>query len=206
MYKIHTEDKIIKLLLENRKEFTIRSIANSIKVDYKTVHIKVDELAKQGIISIKKAGQSSLCSLNNILHPSILRAEYIRIEELLKNKNMYVLYNRIKEINPFFILLLFGSHASKTNKKTSDIDLMLISDIKTEKIQKTITSIPLNIHLLKFNTEEFSQMLKTTEFNVGKEAANNNIILFGIENYYRMIENAGPKKNHRSSEQHEEVS
>ena len=31
-------------------------------------------------------------------------------------------------------------------------------------------------------------MLKTTEFNVGKEAFYNNIILYGIEDYYRMIQ------------------
>jgi len=57
-----------------------------------------------------------------------------------------------------------------------------------EKIKSKIALIPWEIHLTQFNSEEFIAMLKTTEFNVGKEAFYNNIILYGIEDYYRMIQ------------------
>jgi len=59
-----------------------------------------------------------------------------------------------------------------------------------KQVKNKISLIPLNIHLVEFTSEEFLSMLKTTEFNVGREAFNNNIILFGIENYYKLIKNA----------------
>ena len=197
MSKIHstTKDKILKFLLSNKeKEFTIRHISKSVLVDYKTVHIIVKELIKKGRIAAKKAGQTILCSINNKAFGSdIFRAEAIRKEELLRNKDLYVLYNYFKDIKePFFILLLFGSYASGKPRKGSDIDLMLISDKDDlrKKAKEVISLVPLDVHLLDFNSKEFLSMIKTTEFNVGKEALNNNIILYGTEDYYRLIQNA----------------
>ena len=196
MVKIHsTKDKILKLLLSNKKEeFTIRAIAKHVLIDYKTVYIVTKELIKNKVVQAKKAGQTTLCSINQKeFNSDMYKTEAIRKEELLKNKKFSVLYSYFNDIKePFFILLLFGSYASGKPRKGSDIDLMLIAD--DEKVKKQVKSkislIPLNIHLVDFTSEEFLSMLKTTEFNVGKEAFYNNIILFGIEGYYRLIKNA----------------
>ena len=197
MSKIHntTKDKILKFLLSSKNnEFTIRSISKNISVDYKTVYLITKELIKTGIINSKKIGQTILCSINqNKFNSDVFRAELIRREELFKNKNLLVLHNYFKDIEePFFVLLLFGSYASGKQRKGSDIDLVLIAD--DENIKKQVKSrlslIPLKVHLIDFNSKEFLSMLKTTEFNVGKEIFNNNIILFGIEDYYRIIKNA----------------
>lgn len=197
MSKIHnsTKDKILILLLSNKKkEFTIREISKRILVDYKAVHIIVKRLIKDNVITAKRAGQTILCSLNyKSFNADVFRAESIRKEGLLKNKNLYSLYNYFKDIKePFFILLLFGSYASGKARKGSDIDLMLISgsDDLRKKAKKIVSLIPLKIHFLDFDSNEFLSMLKTTEFSVGKEAVNNNIILFGIEDYYRLTQNA----------------
>ena len=192
--KHNTKDKILEFLLSNKNtEFTIRSISKNISVDYKAVYIIVNELIQNKIIIAKKAGQSILCLINQkLFNADVFKAELTRQEELLKNKNFSVLqsyFNDIKE--PFFILLLFGSYASGKQNKNSDIDLMLITD--DEKIKKQVKGkiplIPLKIHLVDYTSEEFISMIKTTEFNVGKEAFNNNIILLGIEDYYRLIKN-----------------
>ena len=197
MEKIHntTKDKILKLLLSNKKEeFTIRLISKRISIDYKTVHIIVKRLITSDVIKAKKAGQTILCSINQkAFNADVFRAELIRKEEILADKDIYVLYNRIKNtVKGFFILLLFGSYASGTKKKKSDIDLMLITneDPIIKKVKNIVSTLPLKIHFISFNSEEFLSMLKTTEFNVGKEAADNNIILFGIEDYYKLIQNA----------------
>ena len=197
MEKIHnsTKTKIVALLLENKSEqMTIRAIAHSVGVDYKSVHITVNRLIDSGTINAKKAGQTILCSIREkAFSTDIFMAEYSRREKLLGNKDFYALqsyFNDIKE--PFFTLLLFGSHALGKAKKGSDIDLMLISDNEEirKKASKIVSQIPLEIHLSDFSSQEFLSMIKTTEFNVGKEAMNNNIILFGIEDYYRLIQNA----------------
>ena len=197
MSKIHntTKDKILKLLLSNKnKEFTIRSISKNISVDYKTVYLIIKELIRINLIKSKKIGQTVSCSINQKeFNSDVFKAELIRREDLFKNKNFSIIYNDLKDIKEqFFILLLFGSYASGKPRKNSDIDLMLIADNETikKKVKNKISLLPLDIHLLAFTSEEFISMLKTTEFNVGKETFNNNVILFGIEDFYRIIKNA----------------
>lgn len=197
MSKIHnTKDKVLKLLLSNReKEFTIRAVSKAISVDYKAVHIIVNRLIKKGVISAKRAGQTVLCAINpKGFNEDVFAAESIRAEEALANKNLFLLHRRIKEEvkSPFFVLLLFGSYASGKQRKESDIDLMLITNdgLITKKIKEIISLTPLNIHLADFSSDELISMLKTTEFNVGKDAVKNNVILFGIEDYYRLMQNA----------------
>jgi predicted nucleotidyltransferase/predicted transcriptional regulator len=196
MEKIHntTKDKILKVLLSNKKEnFTIRSISKKINLDYKTVYLTIQKLAKKEVIETKKIGQSVLCSIKNNFNEDVFRIEFIRVKELLQKKDFYVLHKQIQDDikKPFFTLLLFGSHASGKQTKHSDIDLMLITNDKdiNRKIKHVLSLLPLKIHLLDFTSKELLTMLKTTEFNVGKEAVDNNIILFGIENYYRLINN-----------------
>jgi predicted nucleotidyltransferase len=197
MEKIHntTKDKILKLLLSNKdKEFTIRAISKEVLIDYKSVYIAINRLIKSNVVIAKKAGQTILCSINQRgFNADVFRAEIIRREELLENKDLYVLYSYFKDVKePFFILLLFGSYASGRIRKGSDIDLMLISDNDSlrKRVKNIVSLIPLKIHFLDFSTKEFLSMLKTTEFNVGKEVLNNNIVLFGIEDYYRLLQNA----------------
>ena len=196
MEKKHSsKDKVLRFLLSNKsKEFTIRSISKYILVDYKTVYLIINEFIKLGVIISKRAGNTILCSIDQkVFNSDVFRAELIRKEELLKNKNFSALISYFEDVKePFFILLLFGSYAAGKQNKRSDLDLMLITD--NDKIKKQVKNkislIPLNIHLVEFTSEEFLSMLKTTEFNVGREAFNNNIILFGIENYYKLIKNA----------------
>jgi len=187
--------RILKFLLSNKtKEFTIRAISKQVSVDYKTIYLNVQQLIDENIIISKRAGQTVLCSISQKkFNQDILDAEFSRRADLLRNKNIYALFNRIKEVkSPFFILLVFGSCASGKTRKESDIDIMLIADEQNviKEINDIISTIPLKIHLADFSSKEFLSMLKTTEFNVGKETFNNNVILFGIEDYYKLIQNA----------------
>ena len=188
-----TKDKILKLLLSDKEqEFTIRGISKKVKVDYKTVYITVNNLIDNNLINSKRAGQTILCSINQeTFNPDMFRAEWLRRENLFKNKNFYVLQKRIAEVNGYFIMLLFGSYALGKQTKGSDIDIMLIADDKkvNKEIWNAFSIMPLEIHLVEFTTNEFISMLKTTSFNVGREAQKNNIILHGIEEYYRLINN-----------------
>ena len=89
-----------------------------------------------------------------------------------------------------FIALIFGSYAKGKKSKTSDIDLMIISESGREKeFEKLMNLLPLDIHLVTFNFDEFLFMAKNQDFSVVSEALNLNIILFGIEDYYRVLEN-----------------
>lgn len=194
---INKEIIIIKYLIENKeKELNINLISKNLSIDYKNLYLSIKKIEKKEIIKIENFGKSKRIKLNLEINPEIFEAENLRKNELLKNKNLFVMLNEIKNnlYSNFFILLLYGSYAKNKQTKKSDIDLIFIVPNKNEEnldieIKKIIKSIPLPIHYLVFSENQFLEMLNNNELNVGKEAFNNNIILHGIENYYNLLKN-----------------
>lgn len=181
---------ILKLLIENQeKVLSIRQIGIQRKINYKTAYTSLKDLAKEGIVTLKKQGNMTICSFNHTFNDSVFQVEYTRLQELLKDKNFLVLYHRLAKINEQFILLLFGSYAKGQQAKGSDIDLLLISN-NPQKIETQIHLLPLNIHLTHITYENFESMLQSKEFSVVSEAIKHNILLFGVEDYYRLMNNA----------------
>lgn len=193
MVKKHNVTILHFLLSHKNAEFTIRTIAQKVNLDYKAAYLAMQELIHAGVISSRRAGQSILCSFNrNAFTDDVFSAELQRREELLNNKSLRTVYAYFKDVkNPFFILLLFGSRSSGTARQRSDIDVLLITDNDAvrDEMKRVTSLIPLNIHLIDFMPTDFVSMLKTTDFNVGKEAFGG-VILFGIEDYYRLIAHA----------------
>lgn len=181
---------ILRLLIENQeKVFSIRQISIQRKINYKTAHINVNALAKEGTINLENLGNTIICSFNRKFNNSVFKVEYTRLQDLLKDKNFLVLYNRIAKVNSQFILLLFGSYAKGKINKESDIDLLLVSDYQ-KMVEAQLNLLPLNIHLTSIKYGVFTSMLKSKEFTVVSEAIKHNILLFGIEDYYRLMNNA----------------
>ncbi len=190
-----SEIKILKLLLSRKDEkFTIMKLSEHTGLNYRIAYEKAMLLAEEGLISIAKAGNSRVCELTYNFNSRIFEAEQVRKDELLKNKNLSVMYDSFKGISSkLFVLLLFGSYAKKTNTKFSDIDLMFIVPDDAEKrldkeIQTIASTLPLKIHVSVFKESEFRAMNNSKEATVGSEAIKNNIILYGIEPYYGMIQ------------------
>jgi len=185
--------EIIMSLLENKiNNVSINQLSKKLKMDYKNTYNAVKRLEKSNIINLDKIGKAYNCILNNNMNPMIFEAEYNRREKLLKNKNFKILYNKLNSIKFPFIALIFGSYAKGTSNQHSDIDLMVICDKNTKDIERTISLLPLDIHLVTISIEEFLKMDKKKEFNVVDEAMKNNIILIGIEDYYRLINDVKP--------------
>ncbi|MBI2654162.1 nucleotidyltransferase domain-containing protein [Candidatus Woesearchaeota archaeon] len=91
-----------------------------------------------------------------------------------------------------YVLLLFGSYAKRTQTKSSDIDLMVIcpdglEDAFEKDINRAARSMPLPLHPLVFSESQFIEMANAKESNVGQEALKNNVILYGIEQYYELV-------------------
>lgn len=186
-----TENKIIRLFIENKKPKTIREIAKLINSDYKITHTAFQRLCNKKILIFEKVGKSLLCKLNNFYYGAeIYNAENERKEELLKNKNIKQFFKEITEKmkTSFFICLIFGSYVKQKQTKNSDLDIIFISNEKgfEERISNIISLLPIKIHPLIFNEEEFIIMRDSKKSNVIQEAMENNIILYGIENYYRL--------------------
>jgi predicted nucleotidyltransferase len=104
----------------------------------------------------------------------------------LENKDFLVIFNKLSEIKSLFVALLFGSWAKGTASKGSDMDILTICGNEKE-IRATLSLLSNKIHLTSISYEEFLTMAKSKEFSVVSEVIKNNIILIGIEDYYRMI-------------------
>ncbi len=185
--------KVLKLFVDNKdKSFTIKKAAETLKINYRIVYDEIMKLENEELIKITKHGNAKVCVFNYKYCSKIVEIEETRKKELFKNKDIKLIYNRIRETkSPFYCLLLFGSYANKTNQKGSDIDLCLITD--NEEINKEVRSMlgitPINADLQSFISKQFLAMLKSKEFNVGNEIAKNNIVLHGIESFYEMVNN-----------------
>lgn len=185
--------KVLKLFVDNKdKSFTIKKAAEALKINYKIVYEEIIKLEKEEMLKITKHGNSKVCEFNYKYGSKIVEIEEARKHELFKNRDIKLIYKRIKEVkSPFYILILFGSYANKTNTKGSDIDLCLITDnAEINKEAQSILSItPISVHLQDFTSEHFLLMLKSKESNVGNEIVKNNIILYGTESFYGLVNN-----------------
>ncbi len=181
--------EILKLLMNNKEEtFSIRKISQLRDINYKSAYIALKFLAKEKIVDLKKVGNTIACTFNNNFNDLVFKAEYLRREDLFKSKDFLIIYKRLSELKFPFIALLFGSYAKGTAKQHSDIDILTIGGDEDE-IEKTISLLPDKIHLTQVNYESFSRMIKSKDMSVVNEAIKKNIILIGIEEYYRLLGN-----------------
>ncbi|MFH0869618.1 MAG: nucleotidyltransferase domain-containing protein [archaeon] len=180
--------KILRFFIENKGQASINALAGKLGMNYRIAYYGVKELEKEGLIAVKRLGNSNQCSLSYGFNDKVLLVENMRKEELLKNTDISIINDQLEDVeNPLFICLVFGSYASSKQKKNSDIDICVIAEEKTsEEVKRAIRGHPVKTHILAFTPREFKAMMKTTEENVGKEIKRMNVILNGTEEYYRM--------------------
>ncbi len=187
--KLFEASEILKILIGNREaRFSIRNLSVQRKINYKSAHNAIMKLVGEGVVELSRIGNTIECSFNNNFSPRVFEVEYIRRENLLKDKNMKILSSRLIKINQSFVALLFGSTIKGDKTKFSDIDILIIAEEEKE-FEKTLSLIPLNIHLTVINYKEFISMARSKEFSVVSEVMKKNIILNNIEGYYRLLEN-----------------
>ncbi|MBS3125774.1 nucleotidyltransferase domain-containing protein [Candidatus Woesearchaeota archaeon] len=186
--------KILKLFLDTRESFTIKKIADTLKINYRIAYEQVFVLEKEGLLRITRLGNANLCEFTYHFNNKVYEAEYVRRMELFKNKNFLVLKNRLAELNFTFVALLFGSYAKRTATKHSDIDILAIGGEEKE-IKAALALLPDKLHITCVTYESFVKMAKSKEFSVVSEAIKNNITLIGTEEYYRLLSNAGYAQN-----------
>ena len=184
--------EILKILIGNKEEtFSIRKLALLRKINYKSAYNALKTLEQEGIIDLKRVGNTVICSFNNKFNDLVFKAEYLRREDLFKKKEFLVMYEDFVKFPFAFIVLLFGSQVKGTANKHSDIDLLLICEEENvKKVRDKLSLLPYKTHLTHINYEGFARMVKSKEFTVVSEAVKKNIILVSIEEYYRLLKNA----------------
>lgn len=186
--------KVLKFFVDHKEStITINKVAKALRMNYRIVYEEVLSLEKENILRITKIGNANICQFKYKYNSKVVEIEDIRKEEVCKNKDIALIYKRMSEIkNPFYVLILFGSYANKSQTRHSDIDLCLITDNKivSEEVNTIVQITPLKIQLQEFSSQEFQSMLKSKQFNVGNEIVKNNIIVHGLETFYELVNNA----------------
>lgn len=112
------EEKILRVYFENPgKSFTVRELSRLTKIPRATVHRKVSELKKEGLLDKDNFSGNNLFRIKKINY----------YEEKLFECGL-VRY-LVKELNPSLIVL-FGSFAKGDSVKDSDLDLFVESSVK----------------------------------------------------------------------------
>jgi len=190
-FALKPKEKLIKYLIENKEPQSILSLSGSTVIDYKNTYNLVNELQASGAIVRNIFGKTKSIMLNLSPNQEIFSVEEKRTEEFLsKSPKLNVIKIYIEEINyPFMIVLIFGSFAKGKNTSSSDIDLCIISDNKNKikELREMLNLLSLKLEIQEFTTKEFISMIEKRQRNLGHEIVKNNIILYGIENYYNLI-------------------
>lgn len=163
------------------------------------VHNSLKGFVKEGILKEEKAGNVILYRLDTGSLKAISYAGFVS-EHFAWGKK-HIPYGDLQKIadkmpEDFFTFIITGSYAKDRQKVTSDMDVAIIigdsSDPKKAYAQLRLAcelNIP-QIHLYVFRKSEFFQMLLNGEANYGKEIVKNNLILYGGEAYYRILNEA----------------
>ena len=192
-----TQIKIMEIFVSKiNKRFSINEISKMLKKPYALIHRSVQELIKNKLIY---ADEKKLLSINykeNLTELSFI--ESIRTKNsLMKEKSVFLFAGDcLKEIKEdFFILLIFGSFAEK--KKFNDLDIIIILDNQSkieqiEKIAKNIASnfsFKIDLHILS-KESAYEMFSKREQINILNESLNKHLIVFGGENYYKILSHA----------------
>ena len=128
---------------------------------------------------------------------------FLRKKDILSKDKLVSLFvkdviNSLKE--EFFIFLIFGSFVESKNNRDIDVLLIINDKEKINQIEKIVNNIASNF-TVKFDiniisVESAYEMLsKRDKINILNESLNKHIILFGTENFYRILKNARWKEN-----------
>lgn len=187
------------------KGLTILEISKKLKIGYRPAYNHISEMEKEGIIRVVRVGNAKQCFLdiqNERTRHLLGDADISRKEELYKEnlKLKTVIESLIPKLTEKFIseinsIILFGSYAKRKATKQSDIDLLfIVNDLGNKCLRESIEresasyqySYNIKVSPLITDIKEFRKMLKAKELNVGKEAEEYGIPLYGHELFWRI--------------------
>lgn len=195
-----TQYKIMQLFASKITEFfTINGVAEILQMNVSLVHRSITPLIKDN--NLLKVNKQNLISLNyQENHGDLAYTEYLRMENfLLEPKNRIIAEFR-KEIldklkDEYFIMIVFGSAVTKRNPRDYDIFFIFENYEKVRKREKAIEIIAstydkeFDINVVAVESI-FEMASKRDQKNIFNELLNNHIILYGGDNFYRLLKNA----------------
>lgn len=181
---------VLKTFLENPKEeYTIRALSRKAGINYRLSYEETMKMKEEGIISIRKQGQGSVCKINLSADiPLYAFIESLRTREFIeKHANIRVIAGELSKLSTAFCTaVLFGSHAKEKAGKNSDIDILVVAE-NAESVEASLSTLSYPLHITAVSEESFIEMKRQQTLNVANEAIGNHIILAGHGIYCGML-------------------
>ena len=197
MEKIPNVGNAVKIvsLLENDifHEVSLNQLSKLVSLDYKTIRATSQQLLDIGILKKNIRGKGHFISLN-LRHYDIktylsFAAYYNRLTYFQKNKELNFLLEEIKNLNlGDSSLILFGSQVIRKQGKSSDVDLLLLTDNKSTvvKVKSLLSNYNLKSDLISLAFKQYQNALQAREFNLVNQVLEKHIILYDPELYWEL--------------------
>lgn len=191
--------KIFEPLTRNiLKEYSIKEIKKDCgEKSNNALALALKKFKEENLVKERVVGRSLLYTLNINNDLVFNYIQWINTKKLSKPALRAI--ERIKEdvekYTSFFSIVIFGSYAIGKQTKDSDLDVALF--IEEESKRKVIESAlksselktPLKIHGHVISKEEFLEMLKIDEENLGKQIARKHLSIYNLQIFYSLLKN-----------------
>jgi len=191
LFKSKIRQGLLKLFFYNPgRRFYIRELAKIISASAGNTQKELRSLENEEIIKSEKLGNLRLYSINKS-YPLLPELEKI-IQKTIGIE--YELAKKLKGLKGLKFALIYGSYAKGGLKADSDIDLLIVGNVKENEVIRRITKVErtilreINFHLII--PSEFSAKIKTSSFY--KDVLKKYILVTNNENEFkRFIGKAG---------------
>jgi hypothetical protein len=191
-----TQIEIMKVFTSKiTSRFSIREISTLLKKPYPLIHRSMKHLIDKKLILKDDKMLLHLNYKENFA--KIAYIESLRVGKIMKNKSFSIFARDVLDNieSDFFIFLIFGSFVYSSSPEDIDILIIIEDNKKIDNIEKAIINIAenfsLKIHLNVISKESAYEMLsKRDSTNLMNETLSKHLLLFGAENYYRILKNA----------------
>jgi len=185
--------KCVNLLMPFLSEYSAKISASELSkktnIPQQTISRNLNELSKFGLIEFKLLGK------NKLFYFDLKKSTSTIILKILENHKSLIFYEKNLKLSVILdellinaqSIIVFGSYASGTNKKESDLDIVIINGNKSE-IRKIKNKYFVDINEHYFTLESFEEMLGQEE-PLLIEMKNNHVLLGKTEEIIDLFKN-----------------
>ncbi len=171
--KRNKELEVLSLYLgDYTRRFYLREISKLSEIPLRTTQNILKELERKRILNASLHGKNKYFSLNL---ENIETKNYLLQAEICKTNffiGKYLIFKSfLKEVKVTSLIIVFGSFAKFTAKKDSDLDLLLVPEVKLP-----LYLLPYTIHKVSLTEKNFLEAIQKEEKLI-KEILDNHIIL-----------------------------
>lgn len=186
LFKSKTRVKILKLLILNpTKEFYLREIQRRTEENVTSIRRELNNLEEASLVKKRVDGIQKYYKINKN-SPVYEELKKLVLKTAALNE---VLKNNMKDVGTVKYALIYGSFAKGDETESSDIDLLIIGDVKENllirKISKVERELGREINYVLWSEKEFFKKIKERNHLLIDIIKNPFICLIGDRNEFR---------------------